>query len=302
MNFLSYAGPCDDGSAPMFFMGTYDIAPTDPNAMSGVMTIMYTTATGQQGPVPGQRLIFDWTKTSGGGLNISSPVFGGLVQEYTMTNAQPIDGSWTWLQNGTVVETNCVGGNFLSFSFNGPNDVTFTAGSYDASDNALSIYYVYGPEVLINATAMGTYVVDRTLSIQLYIPPIHQNVDLKNGQPHHASQMWEGVWKGTTLLDNGKSYCLTTGDFHNNIWRGFQTDCTGDQTFSFGTFIGTFVASSSTISFTYGFVDVDGKGDSIQLEGTTLTYDVSMSMMGTLMQVTLTSSSDGAVMQFVKLP
>jgi len=165
--------------------------------------------------------------------------------------------------------------------------------------NNIEFYYVYGPDALIGQNGTGTYLIRSTLTLDVYIPAINEHVQLNNGMLEKTNRFWEGVWKGTTVFPDD-SWCLTTGNFKGNFWRGFQTQCSSDAGMSFATTLGTFSATEASISFTYGFVDIDGKGGN-GLQGQTLTYDVKTNMVGSQPQVTLTSSTDQATIRLLRL-
>jgi len=195
-----------------------------------------------------------------------------------------------------------VGDTFLSLAFDEQSsNVVQTIGFFEAGDNRISVTYAYAPQELVGVTANGTYVAGvRRLSLYVYIPPLMQQIQLLDGVQQQPSKFWDGTWQGTTLFGN-RGWCSTTGSFHNNFWRGVQTNCSPGASFSFGTFVGTFKATSTdTIAFSYGFVDIDGKGDN-GLEGQTLNFDVAISAVGSLPKVVLTQSMSDVSTEMVRI-
>jgi hypothetical protein len=85
---------------------------------------------------------------------------------------------------------------------------------------------------------------------------------------------FEGVWTGFTENAQG-AYCLTTAEFHANLWRGYQTRCDPSYSFGYGTFLGTFDQfTSNAVNLTYDFVDFHDLVNPPDLVGETLTFSV----------------------------
>jgi len=110
--------------------------------------------------------------------------------------------------------------------------------------------------------------------------------------------VFEGVWSGFT--DNGvDGYCVTVGEFHNNLWRGYQTRCDASYPFGYATFLGSFVQLDAThVNLTYYFTDFHVSG-APALVGETLTFDLAVSNNGRL--ITMTLPGTGAVVHLNKV-
>jgi len=301
LNFLATVGPCSGGGQPMLFVGIYEIEPSDPDAMGGVITLIYTTSMGEQAiPVPGQSYAFQWIKLPNGNVNMSSPIFGGDPITYVPVPPSPIAGTWVFNHNGQKVFNDMGPVSFLSYTYN--TNVTVAMGPYEVGPKrSLQAFYAYAPDPLKNTYANGTYsLANNKLSLDMYIQAEHQHVLLKGVMA--PSTILEGTWSG--VMTQQDSYCLTFGDFHGNFYRGFQTRCSssGSLGLRFGTFLGNFAMTKNQIDFTYAFVDVNGQGD-IGIVGTTIPYSYTITY-GRVTTLTLTqqpAGPDSPTLTFTKL-
>jgi len=321
-------GPCSTSDQVNVFFGKYDITPSNPTASSGVMTLTYTSFLGNNdslapthivgagnnnkygnAPQLGESYVFFWSKHANT-LNISSPIFGVDVIYMSMPSTR-IDGTWSWQLTGQTTYNDFNGGNFLSitYTFNqGANQAAIVIGDYALMGQRINIFYAYGPEGFEGTTATGNYTdTGSSLTLNIYVNAVKKQIVLLNGAMDKPVRNVEGTWTGASVFPstNGdNNFCLTTVEFHNSYWRGFHTQCSTGVGFSFGTFLGTFVVSTtSTIAFSYAFVDIDGKGSS-GLAGQTLIFDYELLMSPGGMPELIISSDDPTqpVISLVQMP
>jgi len=324
LSFLFLSGACGEED-PMVFLGKYDISPSDPNAMSGTMSITYTSmfvqstqstqpksnwtssartglpihsaSVGGNGMQLGVQYILFWTKW-GNQLNFTSPVFNDLFIQYTRQPYTKVDGTWLWSNNGYEVNVELNAGLMLTLSYSSETSTPVMGIYHLTPGNNINFYYVYGPPGLAGTTAAGNYSFNgMALNMDVCVKASGQCTDLIGGLPGTPYKEVEGVWTGASVWPpNNQStdgtFCLTTVEFHNSFWRGFQTGCSTDG-FSFGTYFGTFSLNNGFIELMYGLVDQNGQGDN-GLQGQTLTfqYDVTTSNLGGQTQLVISQPSD----------
>jgi len=283
LNFVFFfTGPCESGTS--IYWGKYDITPTDPHAISGTMTVTYTSKwsssgnekpSGGGGPFLGGSYVFFWTKMNNQ-LNMTSPLFPDM--QYTRVPKTKIDGTWCWVydQQGQAC-SDLNAGVLLSFTYTQGTSAPVVA-SYELSHpNDLNVDYAFGPPGLAGTTGYGNYSFSGTaLNLDVFIEARKQYEYFVNGVPGVPFKAVEGTWIGATVFpatnQSDAGFCLTCIEFHNSFWRAFQTQCSPSNQISFGTFLGTFDMDSNNIELTYGFVDVNGQGD-VGIQGQTLTFE-----------------------------
>jgi len=330
LSFLFLSGACGEED-PMVFIGKYDISPSDPDATSGTMSIIYTsiflqsaestqsksnwTSSARTGlPIHtlagsgvqlGVQYVLFWTKM-GNQLNFTSPVFNDLFIEYTLQPETRIDGTWLWTNNGTEINVELNAGSMLTLTYS-PDGSSYSStpvmGLYQVTPgNHVNFYYVYGPPGLAGTTAVGNYsFFGTTLDMEVYVKATGQYTELIDGQQQVPFKEVEGVWTGASVFPpNNQSsdgpFCLTTVEFHNSFWRGFQTDCLGTGEFLFGTYFGTFILNAGFIELAYGLVDQNGQGDLPGLQGQSLGffYKITTSDEGDQTQLVLSPANSSS--------
>jgi len=271
LNFVAMTGPCSDGSEPGVFMGTYEIQPDDPDATEGTLTLFYTTVIGG-GPATGQSYFFTWIKSANGNLNMSSPMFGGVTTLYTLVDS-PLTGTWALTVNGVNVYIDMGALTYVSYTSPGSPNVSVSIGSYQLGlRKRIQIYYAYAPEDLENTFANGTYsLTNNKLSMNLYIQAIGETVSM-TGIMTPINKILEGTWSGSVTTNSQGGYCLNYLDIHGNFFRLFQTQCSPQAPIMYGTYMGNFRVQNNQLYLSYGFVDVDGQGDTSGLVGYTFPF------------------------------
>jgi len=298
MNFLSYLGTCN-GSPGEVIMGSYVIAPNAADAMSGVLSLTFSTLIpdngGGGGPLAGTTYGFTWEFLDSGRtqLNLTSAGLDTSIV-YTRTVASAIDGTWIYqYPAGGNNEIEAQSGTYLSYTTNPTGLPAAVMGTYALSaPNKIDVYIASGPTGFDNTKENGTYSVDSTsLNVQVTVEAAGNGVVTLGPYTRVPNNdMFEGVWSGYTEAIGGGGYCLTTVEFHANLYRAYQTRCDASYQFGFGTFLGTFnQVGSNLLNLTYNYVDTHGHP--LALVGTTFQFTF-----------TLGQSSSGATTLLLHLP
>jgi len=163
---------------------------------------------------------------------------------------------------------------YLSY-YLAPGDVgSASIGTYQlSSPNKIDVYITMGNDGVAGSAENGTYTVSPTaLSLDLTLQAEERDLHIGPYSRTTSNAIFEGVWSGFTINQNGQ-YCLTMAEFHNNLWRGYQTRCDQSYSFGFGTFLGSFLqTSASTVNLTYAFVDFHNNPSAPDLQGVTLPF------------------------------
>jgi len=278
-------------------MGTYDILGTN----GGSLIMHYTTVTGAVWfPVQvGDTLALQWSRANNGDLTISGP-FG--QEQWNLRQPSVIDGTWQFASNGSVMVMEFVAGmhSMLGMQAGVPSSAGVSFGEFFVkSSERLFIYYSFAPAVDEAQLLNGTFSVSSTLNLVLWDPVSKRNHKLIGGKLQVANPFWEGVWRGSTQWPDG-SFCVTTMDFRGNVFRTFDAECTPTTTESFGTWLGIFKGTCTSMAMTFMFEDLNGQGNQ-GLLGETVDFKVTSSELGNSVQVVLTTPGSTAIQRLVKI-
>jgi len=178
-----------------------------------------------------------------------------------------------------------------------------TMGTFDLTPpNLIDVVFSYGPNGFAGTKENGTYTVTPTsLSVVVTVEAAGNGViSLGPYSKVSNNNQFEGVWSGFTT--NGRDgYCLTLGEFHANLWRGYQTRCDASYNFNYGTFLGTFnQLSANSVNLTYNFVDThNGLGP--DLTGQTLNFGVSFAVSSSGADVMTLTGQGNTTVQLTKV-
>jgi len=282
-------------------MGKYttDISSETADAVAGVMTATFTTASSNSNISPGSTFLYNWVMTDSF-LNVSSYELG-IQDLYYKPDVTPIDGTWSWTSdNGTLFNEI---DSTLSMSFIvGPdlNPPVMLLGPYELTGNNITMEFSFGPAGFPGTAAVGSYTLDDDgFTVDLFVEADGTDYHLQSGTLVPPDAMWEGAWIGSTSFSTGGA-CLTSIEFRQNIWRNVQSHCSGNTAYSFGTFMGFFnTESEDDLALTLVFVDIDGKGDN-GVAGQTEDFTVDSSVTDGMVEVLLTLG-DGTTVQLTKV-